>query len=257
MRGLQFLKSLAKEKKINTRQEYITKTLELVAKNISTPRFNFIEVGCMFKENEGLSTYTVTDFIKKNRLKARFISIDADREHIESCKRLLWKFDPELIPLVEFRCAESTGALPEILKEMGEVHLALLDGGAHPEVCLKEFEIVNNMLSKGGIILVDDLARLEPTIPFPGERPFGKCTLIYPMLIIADYLKYRRERMQAGNLLKPGQASAVLASVIDQKSITEFKGNFAVLKCSVHHAMLAYSDSPAIEELKASKFDKS
>jgi hypothetical protein len=81
--------------------------------------------------------------------------------------------------------------LPEALESLHTVDLAFLDGGAHPEVCLQEFELVLSKLSPCGLIVVDDAQNLPPSELYPLPRPFGKGTLILPFLVISEYVAER------------------------------------------------------------------
>jgi len=74
--------------------------------------------------------------------------------------------------------------------------LVFIDGGAQPEVCLEEFELVAERLNPNGLIIVDDVQSMEPTTAFDSSRQYGKGTLIYPLLIIGEYLRYRQSKIQ-------------------------------------------------------------
>ena len=234
---------------MNFRSDNILRLLELVKQNAKSDRFNLVEVGCMFKEDEGLSTYIIAKFIKDNNLKGRFVSIELDPQHVDAAKSLLKKYDESLLELVEFRSGDSLGILPDLLKGMGEVHFALLDGGAQPEVCLKEFELTAQSMSASGACLIDDLVKLKPTEYYSGDRPFGKGTLIYPVLIIADYLK----RIALNRTQGAAKFGSAIIGALDEKSFTSLlKGSaFCVLKePRGSHGMLAYGNQSIIEQLR-------
>jgi hypothetical protein len=148
----------------------------------------------MFRTNEGLSTYLVSRFVKQLTGQKSFISIEYDPEHIQLCKQILGGFDSALLSEVQFLCGNSLEMLPKALEQMQSVNFALLDGGAAPECCLREFELVIQKLSKNGLIVIDDLQDMAATPAYPFPRPFGKATLILPYLVVAEYLRIHDER---------------------------------------------------------------
>ena len=52
---------------------------------------------------------------------------------------------------------------------------------------MQELEAIAECLSDDAICLIDDAQELKPTVAYPHPRPWGKATLILPMLVIADY----------------------------------------------------------------------
>ncbi len=147
-----------------------------------------VEIGCMFNEHEGLSTLILA------RAASKFTSIEYDAQHIEASREILARHQAAR---VDFRCGHSLALLPEVIKEMGNVDFFLLDGGAHPEVCLSEFEMALDALADDGVILVDDAQEIAPSPSYKLPRKFGKATLIYPMLIAGQYLAERSKYINA------------------------------------------------------------
>ena len=166
---------------MHARDQIIDLGLETVSTYSASDRLNALEVGCMFKTNEGFSTYRIAHFIQQHRGQRRFISIDSDSEHIDACKQMMGDFAPALLSEVKFLRGHSLEMLPEALNEMQSVDFALLDGGASPECCLREFELVVQRLSENGLFLIDDLQDMAPTEAYPFPRMFGKGTLILPL----------------------------------------------------------------------------
>ncbi len=159
--------------------------------------FNAIEVGCMFNENEGLSTLKIAHASAQCRKPSRFVSIEYDASHIRAAQSIIARKSPSLIEQVEFCEGHSLKILPGILEDMEKVHFAFLDGGAHPEVCLCEFELTLSRLAAGGVIVIDDLQPMKPSKAYSGRREFGKGSLILPFLTIAEYFKTRDKHLSA------------------------------------------------------------
>jgi hypothetical protein len=174
---------------MNFRSSIIELALKAVTKASPHYRLHALEVGTMYKADEGLSTYIIAKNAKQFKGKKRFISIDNDQKHINSSIQMLQRLDSGLLSEICFHCDNSLEILPEVLQDLEFIDFVLLDGGAHPEVCLREFEIVLDYLSEKGIILVDDLHEIAPSDAYSLQRPFGKGTLILPWLTIASYLK--------------------------------------------------------------------
>jgi predicted O-methyltransferase YrrM len=179
------------KEQFSIRAMIIDLAMETVSAFSTSERFNALEVGCMFKTTEGLSTYRIARFIDRWEGRKQFFSIDYEPEHISACERTLTEINAGLLSEVKFVCGHSLAMLPAVLENMGTVDFALLDGGAEPGCCLREFELVGQHLSDGGLVVVDDLQDMKPTGAYPFPRPFGKGTLILPYLIIAEYLKTR------------------------------------------------------------------
>lgn len=158
---------------------------------------NLIEVGCMYQEVEGLSTLVLANYLANREGGGRFIAIDNDPSHIESCQNLLRARNPRLLDFVEFRLGNSLDVLPGAIADLGQVHFYSLDGGAHPEVCLEEFELSVNALVPDGIILVDDAQPMQPTEHYSLPRPYGKATFILPALLVCEYMGQRDDIRRA------------------------------------------------------------
>ena len=60
-----------------------------------------MEIGCIFKEDEGLSTYHIARFLKDLKDGTEFVSIELDPDHVETAKKLLKKMDQNLLPHVQ------------------------------------------------------------------------------------------------------------------------------------------------------------
>lgn len=202
---------------------------------------NIIEIGCMFKEDEGLSTYLIADFLVKRAGGNRFVSIDYDLDHINASKVLIQNRNSYLSSVIEYRHGPSLSVLPEVLTDLNKVHFFYLDGGAHPEVCLVEFEQAMMHLAPEGVILVDDVQQIAPSKYWRLPRPLGKATLILPMLIIANYLP-ERGKMRATNAVPGDQKSIPRSHFIGQLKNIDVPAvnasNFNMI--GSRHRMLAY-----------------
>ena len=173
---------------INFRAQMIN--IGLSSTNMMTPSscFRAAEVGCMFKTDEGLSTFHIAKFLSKRTGKTEFHSIDLEASHIASAENMLKHMDSNLLKFVDFHCGQSLKSLPKILENTNKLDFVFLDGGAHPIVCLKEFELAAAGLSRNGLIVVDDLQSIKPSTAYKDPRPYGKGTLIYPFLLISQCL---------------------------------------------------------------------
>jgi hypothetical protein len=179
---------------MNLRSQVIEASLKTVG--AFSKAINAIEIGCMFSESEGLSTMVVAQACASVP-GSRFVSIEYNSDHIAAAKKLMKRHDADLLRTVEFQKGHSLSVLPDECARMRVVDFALIDGGAHPEVCLAEFEAILPVLSSGGIILVDDLQSIPPSEAYAGRRVFGKATLILPYLVIAEYLAAREQYLTA------------------------------------------------------------
>jgi predicted O-methyltransferase YrrM len=186
---------------MNLRSQAILLALKCVSSVFETEPLHVLEVGSMFKEDEGLSTFLIAEFLHKRTSGGHFVSIDYDLDHIEACRKLIAARNPALCSRVELRHGHSVSLLPEILDNFQTLHFALLDGGAHPEVCLVEFEQAIAYLANKGVVLVDDAHPLHPSPSYGLPRPFGKATLILPMLILAHYVQNRAAVRRANSAL--------------------------------------------------------
>lgn len=248
-------KVAAPDKPKSTRVDLIGQVLESVLENINPERFNFIEIGCMFNEREGLSTYEIAKCIKEKGLNARFVSIEYNPEHINDARSLMNEYDKSLIDIVDFQSGHSIEVLPSILEEMGEVHFALLDGGAHPDICLKELELISRFLSDKCALVIDDMVELKPTENYPAPRPLGKCTLIYPALIMADYLRTRRLNRHMAPDFKTDYESSIIQN-LDEKTFGNLLGDdmdFVSAGNPNGHQMLIYGNRKIVERVRQMK----
>lgn len=239
-----------KENCVNLREHYIIEICRLLINEYRDEKFNFIETGCMFKEDEGRSTYHIARLIKANSLNAHFISVDNDPEHIKSCKALLQKYDKDLLDIVDFRCGDSRKILPTIANEMNEVHFFLLDSSGAPELCLCEFEIIVRILAKKGVILVDDIVELAPTERYKIQRPLGKGTFIYTFLLLAEFLRYRlliKNETRIENI----KFDSMLINSFDKRLFLDLLGNNAFKILS--NRMLAYGNPDVIDQITTFK----
>lgn len=232
---------------MNVREHFIGLMLEKIREIGLEQPLNIIEIGTMFQTVEGRSTYRIAKFIKEHDLDARFVSIDLDQEHIESARSLIKGYDESLLDLVEFRRGFGSEILGSVLPEMKQVHFALIDGGAQPEYCMNEFEMIKVCLSVDGACLIDDLGELSPTQPYPGKRPFGKGTLIYPALILADYLKYKE-----GKTIDSIHESSIIGTLDKQVflSLLDDADFCRIGPAGGGHAMLAYGNPLIIENIR-------
>lgn len=238
---------------MNVRSQVLLALLEHIAADCQSEPLRIIEVGTMFQQDEGLSTYVIADFLSSRSAGGSFVSIDADQEHIESSKMIMDTLNPCLRDQVEYRCGLSLTVLPEVVKELAPVHLFFLDGGAQPEVCLAEFEVAAANLALGGMVLVDDAQSILPSERYPWPRPFGKATLILPMLILGDYLGNRVEilggKASLGNSMTIRE-SRLIKGLKDTSILHEPERDFAVYGSS--HRMLVYGKSSTVARVMES-----
>lgn len=190
---------MAEVTKPNLRASVINLCLEMVSQSSASNRINAVEIGCMYQNIEGFSTYQIARFMNDSGKPHRFISIEYDPEHVDAAKLMLLEIAADLLSEVDFLCGHSLSMLPKAFEQMPSLDFALLDGGAHPEVCLQEFEMVLERLSRNGLIIIDDLQQIGPSPAYPVPRPFGKGTLILPYLAIAEYLKVRHNYRDRNN----------------------------------------------------------
>jgi len=238
---------------MNLRSQAITSTLNHISSIYQDEPLNIVEIGCMFNEGEGLSTYLIADFLSKRPAGGKFVSIEYDQNHIEACKKIIQTRNSSLNKQVEYRHGHSLSILPEVFDDFNVVHFVFLDGGAHPEVCLVEFELSRAHLVPDGVILVDDVHQLQPSDNYGLSRPFGKATLIYPMLILSNYLKNRETIREVNSVgfegAVPNSHFINKLEVLDD-SILNFS-TFRVI--GNHHRMLFYGNS--IEAMNLSELD--
>jgi hypothetical protein len=164
---------------------------------------------------------------------------------------------PELSDYVEYYHGHSLAMLPQALNRLGTVHFVSLDGGAHPEVCLVEFELVQSHLAPAGVILVDDVHQLEVTQHYALPRPMGKATLILPMLTLQNYLQHRPEFLHANTA--PGYDvgvpdSAFLKQLPPEIMSDQVNHPFRLLyNPKGQHMILAYGDLAFLNTLESGK----
>jgi len=219
---------------------------------------NIIEIGCMFREVEGLSTYSIAKMLSESGKSARFVTIDIDKEHLDSCRQLIEARDPALLDFVDFRCGNSLHILPKLIAEMGEIHFAFLDGSGHPGICLKEFELVTRHLADGGLCLVDDITDTKPTEYYSAKRDFGKGTLIYPLLALADYKKYKEamtnrtsEFNEKERPLGNDEESELFLSIANHLAVDVRRGYRIIRGNNNVHGMLVYGKNDLVSRIKS------
>jgi len=226
--------------------------LKQISQQLGEQPMCILEIGCMFKKNEGKSTLILGEFVHNRPGGGRLISIEYDQNHIDSCKEILRKHAPQLINNIEFHCGHSLAVLPPLLEDLKAIHLVIQDGGAHPEVCLQEFELLANSLAPEGLILVDDAQKLEFSEAYSLPRPLGKCTFILPYLLLANYKTYRKEYRNA-NATVDGPDSIPDSKFIRQIMNVELPKieprDFILLEA--RHKMLAYGNVSLLQEWQA------
>jgi Methyltransferase domain len=239
------------------RTKAIIRSLEYVSNIYSETSINLIEIGCMFKEDEGLSTYKMAEFIEKRPKGGKLISIEYNQENIKACKEIFNRLNRELINLVEFHHGHSLSVLPKVLDDLHYVHYFNLDGGAHPEVCINEFEMVKEFLAPEGVILIDDACSINPSRKYYLPRPLGKATLIFPMLIIENYLLNRKSFRNA-NSISDDAASIPNSKFINQLEALDLRwiGNNCFDIIGTHQKMLAYGSDRYISWISDIKDEK-
>ncbi len=182
-----FHKMGSKRPNFNTRKEVLGAGLKSLSKIISDRPIRALEIGCMFSEKEGLSTLEIGQVLCGGS--HSFTTIDASKEHIESCKKLISQKDTSILSKIYFRIGRSSDVLVDELAKIEHVDFAFLDGGGDPAVCLWEFVTLLPYLTEQSICIIDDLEEFKPTEAFNGDRPFGKGTLILPTLIQSSYMR--------------------------------------------------------------------
>jgi len=172
--------------------EVLQTALETVRAVGEQGSFNAVEIGCMYQTSEGQSTIQIAEMMNPHKSKrSGFISIEYDFEHIENARKIIERYDPTLLELIEFQHGPSFEVLPRMIGRLTPLNFAFIDAGAQPEICLKEFEIISTNLAEDGIIVMDDFQRIGPAPGYGSRRLFGKGTLILPLLVIQEYLRDR------------------------------------------------------------------
>ena len=233
------------------RQIAIQRGVEIALALSTTKHINALEVGCMFNRNEGMSTLSMARFAKKQAGNVRFVSIEYNSAHIELAKQIIVEADSSLLHHVDFLLGHSLQMLPEALSRLDSVHFAFLDGGAHPEVCLQEFELVTEHLTSTGLILIDDVQSIPPSVAYPPRRVFGKGTLILPYLTIIEYLRQRALYISRNNEFGTGTEGVPSSRLVEWTLSMDFEKCFADLNYRIlskgRHKMLIVAKQQPLE----------
>jgi hypothetical protein len=235
---------------VNFRSQILLSCLEHVSAAYPDEPLNVIEVSCMFRETEGLSTYLIADLLAQRPGGGRFVSIEYDGSHIEASREIVNRHNASLSEQIEYRHGHSLCILPEALAECHPVHLVYLDGGAHPEVCLVEFELAAKKLAPEGVILVDDAHRLAPNDIYQLPRPVAKATLILPMLILANYLE-NRDFVRTANSMPGDPRSIPDSDLVRQSQHFSFLGvkDFSFATLGRGHQMLVNGSHDVVSDV--------
>lgn len=216
-------------------------------------RWVFLEIGCMFNTDEGKSTLKLLEAIKENPQGGKLLSIEMDDQHIAKCIEIISSIDESLLNFIEFFHGPSLDVLEAALNSEEELDFAVIDGGADPLTCLKEFIMINQQMSEDGLILVDDIQELKKSKKYRSQRFFGKGTLIIPTLIWANYLhdldlkNIHLDHKSLGDFviennfnkvhlfMKPGRQEFVIIGISHKvllygKNMKEIAKNFPLLK---------------------------
>jgi len=94
----------------------------------NTP-LTIVEVGCMFSEDEGLSTIHLANAIHSHDPSGKLISIEYEKDNIKKCKDIINKYNSNLLTVIEFHCSHSL----DFFRNFNEsTHIFSLDGGHTP-----------------------------------------------------------------------------------------------------------------------------
>lgn len=144
------------------RGKLLVKLLEKLNGAINHP-VRMIEIGCIrstdkrYTIGDGYSTLYLSRWASDNQ--AQFTSIELDPYHIESAKEILSKAG---CPEPEFILGHSLDVLG---RWNGGIDFVYLDGAGEPAVNLEEFKLVEKLISKPGIVAIDDCFGLpEPQV---------------------------------------------------------------------------------------------
>lgn len=206
------------------RARALIRCLDEVSKN---PRgqLNYLEIGCCFKEDEGMSTFVAAKYIEERfEGRGKVISLDIDPQHIADSKKIVTKYDESLLPLISWSEGLSLKTLPPALEKVDLIDLAFVDGGAGPADNLYEFMALWDKMSENGIIVVDDCTYLKPTPAYSGRRDYGKAQLILPFLLVIEHLNYARGAARAA--LGDVSAEDLVVSMVAKPSTTSFTSAF-------------------------------
>ncbi len=231
--------------------------LETVLSYSDENKISALEIGTMYQKAEGFSTYNIANFIRNKYRESTFTSIECSAEHIRNAKSILKYLDESLLDHVDFVHGMSFRELPKLLEKDGPIDFAFIDGGAHPEICLREFEMVLSNLSSNGLIIMDDLQSIAPADSYSARRIFGKGTLVLPYLVIHEYLKTRNRFLKDyGREIDPAQEGDDLdlrtAEHVNKSiecGLISFPGNIAFeIVEELGHEMLIVAEEHVLRE---------
>ncbi len=154
-----------------------------------------IEIGSMFRVDEGESTAIFAEYANRNNPNCRVYSIDAERESLDACKTLLEGHYHLKTKSVSFLEGTGTEQLHRVFEKEPVFDLALIDGGADPKENLKEYQILEKNKKKDSFIVIDDVALITKRINYKKPRPLGKGTLIVPYVIARGTPLWRGKHM--------------------------------------------------------------
>jgi predicted O-methyltransferase YrrM len=103
----------------------------------------------------GGSTYFISQALFENK-KGKLYTIESCSDFCEEAKRSYTQYLPQLLPYIEFIHGESYTVYPEILKNIGHVQMAFLDGGDEPQKALKEYEMFEPYFKRESVIAMHD-----------------------------------------------------------------------------------------------------
>jgi len=199
---------------------------------------NALEIGTMFGNDEGLSTFRIARALSGGT----FVSIDVDPQAIASCKAILARHDPALVDRVTFIEGESLDMLPAVLADMAPIDFVLIDGVAEPEPNFGEFQLVLPSLADHGLLLIDDAQDVPPDPRYGGPRPYGKASLIFPFLVLAEHWRYRRAYLPDH---EPPQMLTQVASLSLIRTLAQYDWH---LISERHHRMLVLAQPATMAE---------
>ncbi len=264
MRNMSRLNSRSKFPEIAA-QSSRSRAIRFVLNQLLDPdhaRLRAIEIGTMFKLDEGVSTWVIADAFSSRCCDWRLWSLDINEDHIRKSMALLQEHDPQLIGTNAIRWLQgpSLSTLPTVLTELSAgdetIDFALLDGGGSPEYNLLEFETLLPKMSVNFIILVDDFVWLKPTQAYPLPRPFGKAQAILTMFLCRHLFQVLYgQSHKAGNEDVPDyyRNSQLLCAMANSQ---ELRSRLEILKAFdylvLQSSMLAIAPHHLIDKLKIS-----
>jgi len=152
-------------------------------------KLNFFEIGSAYSKNQGISTAQLADFCYQGG--HDFSTVDIAADHTEACKAIVREVcGLDVEKNTTFYTSDSLDALKDLKSRKLAIDFAYIDGGNDPLQNLKEFQLITEMLSPEGIILVDDLQEINAPDGYQAPRPMGKASLIVPYLILAQHKKH-------------------------------------------------------------------